>query len=68
MTKEEFKQMFIKMINYGWARTEFFAHLNEVANDDRQLAKVHKKAELVAYRNNISIHDALYGLIRKGYV
>ena len=68
MTKEEFKQMFIKMINFGWAQSALLNHLNEVANDDRQLAKVQNMADLVAYRNNISTHDALYGLIRKGYV
>lgn len=39
MTKEEFKQMFIKVINFGWAQSALLNHLNEVANDDRQLAK-----------------------------
>ena len=68
MTKEEFKKMFIKVINFGWSQSALLNHLNEVANDDRQLAKVQNMADLVAYRNNISIHDALYGLIRKGYV
>ena len=68
MTKEEFKQMFIKVINFGWAQSELLNHLNEVANDDKQLAKVQDMANLVAYRNSISTHDALYGLIRKGYV
>ena len=68
MTKEEFKQMFIKVINFGWSQSRYFSHLNAVVNDDAQLAKVQNMADLVAYRNNISTHDALYGLIRKGYV
>ena len=68
MTREEFKQMFIKVINFGWSQSRYFSHLNAVANDDAQLAKVQNMADLVAYRNNISTHDALYGLIRKGYV
>ena len=68
MTKEEFKEMFIKVINFGWSQSRYFSHLNAVANDDAQLAKVQNMADLVAYRNNISTHDALYGLIRKGYV
>ena len=68
MTKEEFKAMFVKVINFGWSQSSYFSHLQAVANDDAQLAKVHNMADLVAYRNNISIHDALYGLIRKGYV
>lgn len=68
MTKAEFKQMFIKMINFGWANTDYFRHLNAVANDDAQLAKVHNMANLLTYRYCIDTHDALHSLISHGKV
>ena len=68
MTREEFKQMFIKVINFGWAQSALLNHLNEIANDDKQLAKVHNMCNIVAYHNCISTHDALYTLIRRGFV
>lgn len=68
MTKEEFKKMFIGVINFGWSQSRYFSHLNAVANDDAQLAKVHNMCNIVAYRNCISTHDALFSLIRHGKV
>ena len=68
MTREEFKKMFIGVINFGWSQSSYFSHLNAVANDDAQLAKVHNMCNIVAYRNCISTHDALYTLIRRGFV
>lgn len=68
MTKEEFKKMFIGVINFGWSQSIYFSHLNAVANDDAQLAKVHNMCNLVEYRYGIDTHDALYSLIRHGKV
>lgn len=66
MTKQEFKQMFIKIINYGWSGTDYFSHLNVVAQDDKLLSEVFNRAKLVSYRAHISLNDATFLLIRRG--
>lgn len=66
MKKEEFKEMFLSIISHGWG--EYDNRLKEVTNDRKRLAKLHNTVRLVAYRNQISEHDALICLIRRGRV
>ena len=65
MTQNEFKTMFVKLIAWGWSG-EYADELNAKANNPAQLSKIFSRARLVAYRNCISIHDALNHLISSG--
>lgn len=65
MKLEQFKQMFITLIAWGWSG-EYAAELTAKANDPKQCAKIFNRVKLVAYRNCISEHDALHSLINRG--
>ena len=65
MNTEQFKQIFLASINWGWSG-EYAAELTTKANDTKKLAKIYNRVKLVAYRNSISEGDALHHLISRG--
>lgn len=65
MNIEEFKTMFLVHVAWGWSG-EYAAELTAKANDPKESAKIFNRVKLVAYRNHISMCDALHGLISRG--
>lgn len=67
MKTEQFKEMFLSLISWGWSG-KYADELTAKANDPKQLAKIFSRVKLVAYRNCIDEHDALYHLISHGKI
>lgn len=65
--EEEFKNMYLKVIK-DWDNTQDFNHLKEIADNDIKLKRVYKAAKKFEQTHSVSIHDALYSLIRHGKV
>lgn len=65
MKIEQFKQMFLALIAWGWSG-DYAAELTAKANDPKQCARIFSRVKLVAHRNSISEHDALHALISRG--
>lgn len=62
ITITEFKARFLALISWGW-RGQYAEELTEKANNPEQLAKIFNLTKLVAFRNSISLGDALHHLI-----
>lgn len=65
MTIEQFKQMFIALINWGW-NGEYAAELTAQANNDKICALIHERVKKWTDRWCVSEHDALISLIERG--
>ncbi len=65
---EDFKQLFINIINFGWKGSNYFEHLVKVANDSNKLVKIKHKAEKLSFNKCISQHDAIWSLISNGKI
>ena len=67
LSEDEFKNMFNKVIK-DWEGSQYFSHLEEIANNDVKLKKIYNDAKRIAQSKHIDIHDALYHLIRNSKV
>lgn len=67
LSEDEFKDMYLKVIK-DWEGTQYFNHLEEIADNDMKIKKLYNDAKRIEQMKHISIHDALYSLIRNGKV
>lgn len=67
LSEDEFKDMYLKVIK-DWEGTQYFNHLEEIADDDVKLKKVYGDVQDWERAKHVSMHDALYSLIRRGKV
>ena len=67
LSENEFKNMFNNVIK-DWEGSQYFSHLEEIANNDVKLKKVYNDAKKIEQSKHINIHDALYHLIRNSKV
>ena len=65
---EDFKEIFINVINIGWKDFNYFEHFVKVANDCNKLAKLKRKVEKLSFNKCISQHDAMWSLISNGQI
>ena len=67
LSEDEFKNMFNNVIK-DWEGSQYFSHLEEIANNDVKLKKVYNDAKKIEQSKHINMHDALYHLIRNSKV
>lgn len=65
MNLEQFKKMFIALINWGWSG-EYAAELTAQANNNKVLNKIYTRVINWAKQWCVSEHDALISLIKRG--
>ena len=67
LSEDEFKNMFNNVIK-DWEGSQYFSHLEEIANNDVKLKKVYNDAKKIEQTKHLDMYDALYYLIQNGKV